>query len=239
VPRDRVLSGDEIGLVWRATDAVPSPYGAMIRFAMLTLARREEVAAMTWGEMAPDLSAWTLPLARSKNRKPHRVHLSEPARAIMRTLLSAEEGKPLPPLPKADRLVFALPAGKRITSHSWVKRQIDAAMTADREKAADVRAGDLAPLAPWVLHDFRRTGVTVLADQGFPPHVADRLLNHAQGTIRGVAAIYQKGEFAEERKRALDGWAAHVLACAEGLSPARKVEVLAEHRRTAREHRRA
>ncbi len=68
----------------------------------------------------------------------------------------------------------------------------------------------------WVFHDFRRTGVTALADAGFPPHIADKLLNHVSGSIRGVAAVYQRGEFAEERRRALDAWAAHVVLSAEG-----------------------
>jgi integrase len=62
----------------------------------------------------------------------------------------------------------------------------------------------------WRFHDLRRTAVTWLAGAGFPPHVADRLLNHVSGSIRGVAAIYQRGEFLAERKAALEAWAAHV-----------------------------
>ena len=45
--------------------------------------------------------------------------------------------------------------------------------------------------------------------------MADRLLNHVEGAIRGVAAVYQRGEFLPERKAALAAWAAHVLACAK------------------------
>ena len=52
-----------------------------------------------------------------------------------------------------------------------------------------------------------------MAGAGFAPHVADRLLNHVEGAIRGVAAVYQRGEFLPERKAALEAWAAHVLAC--------------------------
>ena len=51
---------------------------------------------------------------------------------------------------------------------------------------------------------------------GFPPHVCDKLLNHVQGTISGVAAIYNRNEFMKEREAALQAWAAHVLRCAEG-----------------------
>ena len=53
-----------------------------------------------------------------------------------------------------------------------------------------------------------------MAGAGFAPHVADRLLNHVEGAIRGVAAVYQRGEFLAERKAALEAWARHVLGCA-------------------------
>jgi hypothetical protein len=75
----------------------------------------------------------------------------------------------------------------------------------------------------WRLHDFRRTGVTKLAELGIPPHVADRVLNHVTGTISGVAAIYQKFEFLPERKRALDVWAAHVLNAAKNMKTTENV----------------
>ena len=65
-----------------------------------------------------------------------------------------------------------------------------------------------APLPAWRFHDFRRTAVTWMAEHGVAPHVADRLLNHVQGTMSGVAAVYQRGEFLAERKAALEVWAA-------------------------------
>ncbi|WP_135468566.1 site-specific integrase [Crenalkalicoccus roseus] len=93
----------------------------MLRFLMLTLARREEVTAMTWSEVAPDLSTWTLPAGRSKNCKLHVVHLAAPARAELRAPAAAEAGAEPP-----------------------------------------------EPILGWVVHDFRRTGVTVLAERGSP-----------------------------------------------------------------------
>ena len=76
------------------------------------------------------------------------------------------------------------------------------------------RLDRLSGVQDWRLHDCRRTAVTWMAGAGFPPHVADRLLNQVEGAIRGVAAIYQRGEFLPERKAALEAWAGHVLACA-------------------------
>jgi integrase len=224
VPRDRVLTDDDLGSVWRAAGALGRPYGPMIRFLMLTLARREEVTAMTWGEVAADLSTWTQPGSRTKHGKAHAVHLSDPARAILRGMLGAEEGAPIPSLPKADQLVFGILVNRAITSHSWVKRNLDESIAEAREKAAS-EAGTDKPdtLAPWTLHDFRRSGVTWLAGAGFAPHVADRLLNHVQGTIKGVAAIYQRGEFLPERAKALESWAGHILQVAEGMSGSNNV----------------
>ena len=194
VSRDRVLTDAELGAVWKAAEAEGPPYGPMVRFLLLTLGRLNEVAGMTWGEVAADLSTWTQPGERTKNSKAHVVHLSEAARAL---LLEARLKK----MPRPDTLVFAsLAEGKLLTGFGALKRRLDKA----------------SKTAGWRLHDFRRTGVTVLARQGFPPHVADKLLNHITGAIHGVAAVYQRHDFATERARALDAWAAHVLACAAG-----------------------
>jgi hypothetical protein len=63
-----------------------------------------------------------------------------------------------------------------------------------------------AELAPWVIQDLRRTATTGMARLGIPPHVADRILNHQAGTIRGVAAVYNRFEYLDERKSALETW---------------------------------
>lgn len=207
--RDRVLTGDEIGAVWRAAEGLQHPYGPLTRFLLLTLARRDEVAGMRRSEVAADLSAWTLPPERAKNNKAHVVHLSEPARALLLAALGAGAAP--------DALVFGTLNRTKVSSFAWIKGKLDKAIATERGK-------DSPPLPGWTFHDFRRSGVTWLADVGgFPPHVADKLLNHVQGTVRGVAAVYQRGEFLTERQRALDAWAAHVLACAEAMPAADNV----------------
>ena len=62
----------------------------------------------------------------------------------------------------------------------------------------------------WRLHDLRRTCVSGMARLGIPPHVADKILNHQSGTISGVAAVYQRHDFLDERNDALERWGAHV-----------------------------
>jgi integrase len=184
IPRDRVLSDEELRKIWRTAADLGPVHGGFVRFLLLTLARRDEVAQMKWEEVAQDLSIWKLPAERSKNRKGHVFHLAAPARSILASL----------PTRGAAETVFATSGGRRLSTFSYIARTI-------------VQRSDTFG---WRFHDFRRTGVTWLATNGVAPHVADRLLNHVQGTISGVAAIYQRSEFMAERKAALEAWAAHV-----------------------------
>jgi len=237
--RDRVLTDAEIGAVWRAAGTLGQPFGPVVRLLLLTAQRREEVAALRWSELSADLTTWTLPGARAKNGKAHVVHLAEPARAILASV----------PRIAGQDMVFTVTGTTAPSGFSKAKLALDVAMA--REASADAgvpmpaavkpgtrgRRGPCRPVkgnpAPgWRLHDFRRTAVTWLAGAGFPPHVADRLLNHVGGSIQGVAAIYQRGEFLAERKAALNAWGQHVLRCGEGGAEAAggNVAVLAKER---------
>ena len=192
IRRDRVLTPAEVHAIWAATAGLPPVHGAFVRLLLLTLGRREEVARMRWTEVTPDMSMWTLPASRAKNARAHQVPLSEAAREVLRSV----------PRLDPEGLVFATGAGRGLTTFSYMVRQVQA------------RSGT----SGWRLHDFRRTGVTRLAEMGFPPHVCDRLLNHLTGAIQGVAAVYQRAEFLAERKAALEAWAEHVQHSVSRLS---------------------
>ena len=73
-----------------------------------------------------------------------------------------------------------------------------------------------AGVTNWRFHDLRRTATTGMAEIGVPPHIVDRILNHSTGTISGVAAIYNRFEYREERVRALDAWAKRVTDIVAG-----------------------
>jgi hypothetical protein len=205
-PRERVLTDAELGEIWRAATALGWPYGDFIRFLLLTLQREAEAAGLQRSELADDLSIWELPGARAKNGKPHIVHLTEPARAIVRN--APRVGK--------SPLVFTTTGKRPIDSFGHAKVRLDAAIVGERAKIAAERDIAPAPLVPWRLHDLRRTGVTTLARLGIRWEVADKLLNHVHGAIRGVAAIYQRHEFLPERRAALEAWSDHVLAVGAG-----------------------
>jgi integrase len=198
--RDRVLTDAELGEVWAAADGMAYPFGPFVKLAILTLQRREEVAGMRWSEIATDLSQWTIPGARMKNGKPHDVHLSEPARDVLRAVTRIE----------GRDIVFSTTGTAPISGFSKAKDQLDAAVTEARVKAASTAGIEPVALVPWRLHDLRRTGVSMLAALGFDSIVADLLLAHQPGKLRGTARVYQRHSFAKERARALDAWAAHV-----------------------------
>jgi hypothetical protein len=67
-------------------------------------------------------------------------------------------------------------------------------------------------LPDWIIHDLRRTATTIMARLNVPPHVADRVLNHSSGTIRGVAATYNRFTYLDERKAALEALGRFVAA---------------------------
>jgi integrase len=186
---------------------------------ILTLQRREEVAGMRWSEIDLDNHVWTLPGARMKNGRPHTVHLAEAARAVLRAI---------PRVAGCD-LVFSTTiyrlgagvktqsSGKRkaepmpISGFSQGKNYLDAAIARARADFAANLGRNPEEMAPWRVHDLRRTGVTTLPALGFDSIVVDKLLAHQPSKLRGVAGIYQRHDFACERAAALDAWAAHVI----------------------------
>jgi integrase len=75
----------------------------------------------------------------------------------------------------------------------------------------------------WVHHDFRRTMSTTMHERlGVPPHVVEACLGHT-GHQGGVAGVYNRANYMDERRRALTRWADHVLALVAGEPVERKV----------------
>ena len=62
-------------------------------------------------------------------------------------------------------------------------------------------------VSDWTLHDLRRSFATHTTENlGISPVVIDKVLNHQSGAVRGVAAVYQRGQYLKERASALDAW---------------------------------
>jgi integrase len=197
-PRDRVLSDDELRWLWRASDIGEWPFGSLVKLLLLTAQRRDEVARMEWPEVNFEKRNWTQPREKTKNDQAHDVQLSAP---VIETLNS------IPRIGKG--FIFTSNGEAPVSGFSYAKMRLDAAMLeAKREEL-----GDKCEAIPhWTLHDLRRTAATGMARLNFPPHVVDKILNHRSGTIRGVAAIYNKYAYAEERRAALEAWGRYVTS---------------------------
>jgi integrase len=228
--RERVLSDDEIAEIWRATGATRSPFGTIVRLLLLTGQRRGEVAGMAWREISDDLTTWTMPGERTKNGVAHVVPLSAPARNLLNELLpnDANEAKRvLVELRAAGTLARPGAVGTPFGDWSQAKRALDGAIADARAKAAAASGTIAAPLVPWTLHDLRRTVATGLQRLGVRLEVTEAILNHISGSRGGIAGVYQRHDWAAEKRAALDAWADHVLAVAEGRAAADNVVKLA------------
>jgi integrase len=198
-PRDRVLSDDELRWLLQACDEIDWPFGPYVKLLLLTGQRRDETVRMERADVDLEARIWTIPGARAKNGRLHEIQLSEEAVEILRSLPKTSE-----------RLMFTADGDKPIAAFSNAKRRLDAAMLKARRASLGhpVETGNPLPveIPHWTFHDLRRTAATGMARMNFPPHVVDKILNHASGTIRGVAAIYNRFEYRDERRAALDAW---------------------------------
>ena len=189
--RDRLLNDDEIKAFWKATDALGWPFGPFYRLLLLTGQRREEVGGMSRDEIAE--ATWTIPRERTKNNKVHVVHLSDQSIAVLGTI-DPIEGCPF---------VFTTTGESTISGYSKAKARLDTVMQRELGKKN---------LQPWRVHDLRRTAASGMAKLGFAPHIVERVLNHTSGAQGGLVAVYQRYEYLEERKRAIEAWGNYVEA---------------------------
>ena len=95
-----------------------------------------------------------------------------------------------------------------VSGFSKAKRRLDTAMLKAKRAELGTHKGDA--IAGWTLHDLRRTAATGMARMNIPPHVVDKILNHVTGTIHGVAAIYNRFAYLDERRAALEAWGRYV-----------------------------
>ncbi len=180
-PRQRVLSRDEMRNLWQALDRISDPGRSYIRVLMLTGCRREEARAMRWQELDLDAGLWTLPAERNTTGRAHEVPLTSSVVEILR-----ERQR----LKNPGFYVFSLD-GKRPMSVHQIKARL--------EKESGV--------ADWRLHDLRRTLRTGLAELGIPYEIAERVIGHA---VTGLERVYNVFAYRDEKRAALDRWAAHL-----------------------------
>ncbi len=128
--RDRVLSDDELRLVWKAAERVGYPFGPFVQLLILTAQRRDEVAGARRREIREQGTLWTIPGARTKNGDAQDVPLSAPAQAVLRAL----------PRMAGSEFLFTTTGKTAISGYSRAKERLDAVVLAlAREEALSPR----------------------------------------------------------------------------------------------------
>jgi integrase len=182
--RDRTLAPSELKQVWDGTFDLPEPFGAFFRVLVLTGQRRSEVAGARWSEIDLDRHEWTIPASRAKNGNAHIVHLSKQAAANLTGATRIKD---------CD-FVFTTTGKTPISGFSKAKRSLDT-----------------LSVTGWTIHDLRRTFATLgTGTLGIDPVVMDKILNHRSGVVTGVAAVYQRAAYLDQRRAAMEAWGRYV-----------------------------
>ena len=191
--RDRILSDQELKIVWQACDRVGWPFGPLTRLLILTGQRRDEVGGMRWSEIDLSAKTWTLPKERVKNGVEHIVPLSPQVVAILESLprIAAPKGYP--------DFIFTSGGCTPVSGYSKAKARLDFFTAADR-----------AALPHWRMHDLRRTFASGCAKRGVSLPVIEKMLNHVSGSFGGIVGVYQRHSFFDEKVDAINSWGRYV-----------------------------
>jgi integrase len=188
-PRTRVLDNAELRALWHAAEQMAYPYGALYRALLLTGQRLNEVAEARWSEIDLKQKLWVIPPSRMKSGAAHVVPLSDD---MVRLLES------LPRFNRGD-FVFSSRFGIRpVSGFSVNKRALDVRMRGALGNAfKDFR-----------VHDIRRsvrTGLSAI------PNISDLVRELVIGhTKPGLHRVYDQHAYLDEKRQALDAWAARL-----------------------------
>lgn len=181
---ERVLSDDEISLLWDVIESEPIKWQIALKLLILTGQRRNEVLQADWSEFNLNKAEWVIPAERSKNKKAHIVPLSPEVIQLLETI-PQRNGRLFPKMSKVARVA------KRIR--------------AKMEDQAD------QSIEHWVWHDIRRTVATGLQKIGTRREVIEAILNHVSGSRSGIVRVYQKHDWAHQKRQALELWSQQVF----------------------------
>ena len=202
---ERALSDDEIRWLWHAADKSGFPFGPMVKLLVLTGARRNEVSELADSEIDRPKSLWTLPAERAKNGRKHEIHLSDASLAVLDSM---------PRVTNKAGFRFSTNGESPCSGFSRAKRRLDRDMLELARAEAKKLGRDPAKvaIAPWRLHDLRRTFATGMAKIGIALPVVEKCLNHVSGSFAGIVRTYHKHQYTEEKKAAFNAWGSYVTA---------------------------
>lgn len=213
VERDRVLSAAEIKTMWAALpDAeMRESTRRIIRLCLITAQRVGEIVGMERGELDLDKQIWTIPAARSKNKREHTVPLSDMAVSIIREQIVAVEAlddrKDRTPTP----FVFPGPGNRAAVTGASIPKAIK------REEVVKRGTTTIMGIAPWTPHDLRRSAATHMEECGISPFIIGHVLNHVSATKGSITSrVYARYDYGREKSEALDLWAERLAAIVAG-----------------------
>lgn len=217
--RDRILSDDELGALWKVAGELEYPYGAAYRLLILTGLRLNEVARATWREVDLAGRQWVIPRERMKAKnsraKEHVVPLSDEAATVFGSVPQFAHGD----------FIFTTSHG-RSPAHlsAKIKARIDAMMHEELRSEAERRGEDAArvDLSHWTNHDIRRTMRSGLSRLRVPDEHAEAVLAHVRPGVRGT---YDRYQYFDEKAEALARWGRHVVHLADGAASTNVVEL--------------
>ena len=190
-PRTRSLSPDEITsylqVLYRSN--IRRQFKLALHIILLTLVRKSELLHARWEHIDYERGEWMIPEAHSKTGKPHLVYMSRQVCVMFQELRSL-----------AGDSELVLP-GRGSETRPFASNALNRALE-----------GVSFPIASFTIHDLRRTGSTILHEQGFASDVVEKSLNHSIGGIRGV---YNRAEYSEQRKGMLQSWADYITGLLE------------------------
>lgn len=156
--RSRVLDDAELRLVWQTAEKYVDPFARLVQFLLLTAARRDEAAKMTWGEVQG--TDWLLPASRNKTKQPLVRPLSQRAQALLASM----------PRFADCPYVFTANGKQAVGGYGRFKRQFD----------------DACGVRGWTLHDLRRTARSLMSRAGINGDHAEQCLGHIIGGVKGT-----------------------------------------------------
>jgi integrase len=193
--RTRVLSPTEIGHVLRGVYAsdIRRALKLALNLLFITMVRKAELTEASWDEFDLESAVWDIPAERMKKDKPHRVYLSRQAVAMLNELRSI-----------TGKSAYLFPSTRGYEDRPISKSTLNQA----------VRALSLE-VQHFVLHDFRRTASTHLHEMGHSSDAIELALAHK---IQGIKGVYNRAEYADQRRVILQAWADFVQAQLDGAS---------------------
>lgn len=187
--RDRVLTDDELRIVWNTAQQFPFPFGKIVSLLILTGQRSGEISGMRGSYIDFDQCLIMLPAEIVKNNSTHVFPFGTAAHAILEPITNS-----------ADFLFPATTGDTFYDGHNKAKAHFEQACNA---ALARELADDRAKLKHWTLHDLRRTFSTMHARIGTPPHITEALLNHKTGTRTPIQRIYDRHTYIPEMRLAM------------------------------------